>query len=445
MPDPINLYEEPIVEQQSTYTVAVVGLGKIGLPLVGQFTSHGQRVIGCDINPAVVDAVNAGRSPVLEEPELQEKIADAKRRDLLCATTDTAAGVSKCNVVVVIVSLFIDAERNVDYRAMDAATAAVGRGLQPGTLVIYETTVPVGATRGRFREALEKASGLRAGTDFFLAFSPERVQSGRIFRDLRVYPKIVGGIDAESGRRAVAFYEAVLCDAEVRMVSDAETAEFVKLIENTYRDVNIALANQFACFAADHGLSVDEAIAGANSQPLSHIHHPGIGVGGHCIPVYPYFLINAASDNQMSLLSEARRVNDGMADWALARLERTLGGLAGKRVLILGLAYRHNVKEAAFSVARHLIRALRQQNALAIVNDPLFTPEEIVGFGAEPAMLEDLPKCDAVILQAYHDPYRSLDWCQFGQRGCRAVLDGRNVLDRQVIEAAGMEYLGIGR
>src|SRR5262249_52734805 len=148
---PFDFNEEPNVNQRSTYTIAVVGLGKIGLPLVGQFTSYGQRVVGCDINPAVVAAVNAGRSPILEEPELQEKIANAQQHGLLSATTDTTDGVSRCNVVVVIVSLFIDEQRNVDYRAIDAATSAIGRGLQPGTLVIYETTVPVGATRRRFR------------------------------------------------------------------------------------------------------------------------------------------------------------------------------------------------------------------------------------------------------------------------------------------------------
>jgi nucleotide sugar dehydrogenase len=433
------------VEQQSRYTVAVVGLGKIGVPLAAQYTSQGQRVIGCDINPAVVGAVNAGRSPILEEPGLQEKIADAVQRDLLHATTDTTAAVRECDVVVVIVPLFVDENRNVDYRAIDAATAAVGRGLQPGTLVIYETTVPVGATNGRFRVALEQLSGLRAGSDFFLAFSPERVQSGRIFRDLRVYPKIVGGADAQSTQRAVAFYRAVLCDAEVREVRDAETAEFVKLIENTYRDVNIALANQFARFAADNGLPVDEAIAAANSQPLSHIHRPGIGVGGHCIPVYPYFLINAALPDEMSLAIEARRINDGMAEWAIGRLEGALDGLAGKRVLILGLAYRENVKEAVFSVTPRLIDLLERHGALISLNDPLYAPEEIARFGAEPATIESPPECAAVILQAYHDSYRSLDWRRMRSLGCEVVLDGRNALDRQTIEAVGMTYLGIGR
>jgi nucleotide sugar dehydrogenase len=433
------------MDQKPTYTVAVVGLGKIGLPLAAQYTSQGQYVVGCDINPAVVDAVNAGHSPILEEPGLQDKVADATHRGLLRATTDTAGAVRECSVVVVIVPLLVDGDHNIDYRAIDSATAAVGRGMQPGTLVVYETTLPVGTTRGRLRAALEQASGLRVGADFFLAFSPERVQSGRIFRDLLTYPKIVGGIDVASTCRAVAFYRSVLGGAEVWEVRDAETAEFVKLIENTYRDVNIALANQFACFAADRGLAVDEAIAAANSQPLSDIHRPGIGVGGHCIPVYPYFLINAARDGEMSLSLEARRVNDSMERWALARLEEVLGGLVGKRVLILGLAYRENVKETAFSVTPRLIDRLEKSGATAIVNDPLFAPDEISRFGTKPAALETLPECEAVILQAYHDHYRSIDWRRIAGLGCRVVLDGRNALDRQAIEDAGMHYLGIGR
>lgn len=430
----------------SEYIIAVVGLGKIGLPLAAQFVHSGQRVIGCDINPDVVSGVNAGISHVKEEPELEERIRDAAASGLLTATTDTSSAVSKSNVVVIIVPVMVDdVNYKVDFRSIDAATRAVAKGLKAGTLVIYETTLPVGTTRTRFAPLLEEGSGLQAGRDFYLAFSPERVYSGRIFSDLKRYPKVVGGLTRECTQHANNFYATVLEGASTLTMQDADTSEFVKLIETTYRDVNIALANEFARFAQVRGLAIDEAIFAANSQPYSHILRPGIAVGGHCIPVYPYFLINDAGENEMSIPSTARRVNDAMSRWALDLASASLGGLEGKRILILGLAYRENVKETAFSGAVRLIAELKEAGAIPLLNDPLYTNEEIEHFGAKAVALDDLPEGDGVILQAYHDDYRALDWRTLANKGYKVLLDGRNSLDRAEIKSAGMQYIGMGR
>jgi nucleotide sugar dehydrogenase len=427
------------------YSVAVVGLGKIGLPLAAQFAGSGLKVIGCDISEEVMRTVNAGESHIKEEPGLAERVESAVSMELLSATTDTAGAVRRSNVVVVIVPLLVDDAHNLDYRAVDSATAAVAAGLRPDTLVIYETTLPVGTTRTRFGPALEGGSGLKLGRDFWLAFSPERVYSGRIFRDLKQYHKVVGGVTPEATERATAFYTRALDGAPVMAMENADTAELVKLMETTYRDVNIALANEFARFASDRGLSVHEAIFAANTQPYSHIHRPGIGVGGHCIPVYPYFLINAAQGDEMAIPTVSRQVNDSMAGWALDRLEQALGGLAGKRVLIFGLAYREDVKESAFSATLRLIAGLRERGATALLNDPLYAPEELARYADEVVSLQELPACDAAIMQACHSAYRDLDWPYLARLGCKAVLDGRNCLDRQVIKRSGMVYLGIGR
>lgn len=428
----------------SQYKVAVVGLGKIGLPLAVQFASSGLRVIGCDISPKVVDTVNKGQSHIHEEPGLHERVADATSSGYLSATTDTTAAVRDSNVVVIIVPLLVDEQHNIDYRNVDAATAAVAAGLQRNTLVIYETTLPVGTTRTRFGPALEQGSKGRVGFDFSLAFSPERVYSGRIFRDLQQYPKVLGGVTAQCTSKAEAFYSVALNGAPVLPMQNADTAELVKLMETTYRDVNIALANTFARFAASRGIPVQDAIFAANTQPFSHIHRPGIAVGGHCIPVYPYFFINQAP-GEMRLLVEAREINDGMADWALEQISQALGGLAGKRVLVLGLSYRENVKETAFSGALRLISLLKSSHATPLINDPHYTEEELARTGAQPVIFDPTPQCDAVILQAHHDEYRSLDWRSLAQAGCRLVLDGRNSLNRREIEGTGMTYIGIGR
>ena len=242
---------------------------------------------------------------------------------------------------------------------MDAATDAIAPGIHAGSLVIYETTLPVGDTRGRYAPRLEAASGLRAEVDgddgFLVAFSPERLYSGAALRNLATYPKLVGGLGPASRDRAAAFYDSVL-DAEIVAMSSAEAAEFSKLADTTYRDVNIALANEFANYADRIGVDVTEVIAAANSQPYSHIHQPGIGVGGHCIPVYPHFLLDRAPE--LSLVARAREVNDGQVDVAIEALRSELGSLDGVGVLVLGLTYRHGVKELAYSRALPLIERL---------------------------------------------------------------------------------------
>ncbi len=442
-------------DSQQQLTVAVVGLGKIGLPLAVQYAQHGYYVIGCDINPQVVEAINAGRSHVQEEPELMIEVPRLVQEGLLSATVDTTAAVHRANAVVVIVPVFVDAEHNVDFRSIDAATQAVGAGLKSGTLVSYETTLPVGTTSQRFRHLLEAGSGLKAGHDFYLAYSPERVSSGSIFRDLRTYPKVVGGIDEESTSAAVQFYQSVL-DAEVITMASADESEFVKLIETTYRDVNIALANEYAQFADARGLNVTTAIAAANTQPYSHIHSPGVGVGGHCIPVYPYFLLVGLEDRQvqvhesaykskgpmLTLPRYARQINDAMAEYAVQRLQAAIGSLADQSVLILGVAYRGDVREVAFTSAKLLQKALLEYGAAVYVDDPLFSGDELRALGYTPLTAEIEGKIRAIIVQAGHQAYRSLDFSRFGH--CQVVLDGRRALHDEQIEALGTRYITIG-
>ncbi|TMF95544.1 MAG: nucleotide sugar dehydrogenase [Chloroflexi bacterium] len=425
-------------------TVAVVGLGKIGLPLAAQYAGKGMRVIGCDVDQAVVDAVNQGQAHIREEPGLEEAVASAVRAGRLSASADTRSAVGEADVVVVIVPLIVAAADAIDYSNVDAATRAVGRSLRRGALVVYETTLPVGTTRHRLAPMLEEESGLAAGTGFHLAFSPERVYAGRIFEDLRRYPKIVGGVDEASTAAAVDFYRSAL-DAEVWAVANTETAEFAKLAETTYRDVNIALANQLALYAASRDVDVAEAFKAANSQPFSHLHRPSLGVGGHCIPVYPRFLLGDATNGELSLVREGRQTNDRMAEVGIGRLERLLGGLEGKHVLVLGASYREDVKELAFSTVFPIVELLHRGGAQVTVVDPLFEPVELRGLKAEVARDAGAvagKHVDAVVVQAWHSEFRDLDWSRF--EGLKVVLDGRGSLDADTVRRAGATYVAIG-
>ncbi len=412
--------------------ITVVALGKIGLPLAVQFASLGHRVIGADVNQATVDLVNAGQEPFPGEAFLAEKLADVVGRGLLTATTDTAAAVAQSEAVVIVVPLFVDAEGVPDFGWMDAATVEVAKGLKPGTLVSYETTLPVGTTRTRFLPMLQEGSGLASGQDFFLVFSPERVFTGRVFADLRKYPKLVGGVDEESAKRGVAFYESVLEFNErpdldrpngVWDLGSSEASELAKLAETTYRDVNIGLANQFARFAADNGIDVYQVIAASNSQPFSHIHMPGIAVGGHCIPIYPRMYL--WNDPAATVVRAAREANAAMPSYAVGVLEGAYGDLSGARVAVLGAAYRGGVKETAFSGVFPTVEALRAAGATVLVHDPMYTDDELARFGWDAYHLGE--PVDAAIVQADHAEYRTIGAGDLP--GVKVLVDGRRVTD----------------
>jgi UDP-N-acetyl-D-glucosamine dehydrogenase len=425
--------------------IAVVGLGHIGLPLAVQYASRGHDVIGCDIAPWIVESIGRGASPHHDEPALDERVPELVAAGRLRATTDTTEGVGGADVVVVIVPVVVDERREVDFGPIDAATRAIARGLGLGTLVVYETTLPVGTTRERFGPMLT-AGGLALDRDLWLAFSPERVLVGRVLADLRRYPKIVGGTSEEATRRAMEFYRSVLDEGtEVRAVANAETAELTKLAETTYRDVNIAYANELARYAARRAIDVSEVIAAANSQPYSHIHQPGVGVGGHCIPVYPHFLFGGAfaGEGELRIPPLAREINEGMGAWTIDLIEERVGSLDGQPVLVLGIAYRADVREDAFSSAFRLRDELVAAGARVYAHDPYFDDEHLRGLGFEPYHLDAPDHVSVAILQAAHAAYRDLT--PVSLPGVRLLVDGRNALERGPFERAGVAYVGIGR
>lgn len=411
--------------------ITVVGLGKIGLPLAVQYARKGHTVFGADIDERAVSLVNTGIEPFPGETSLSEYLPEVISAGLLEATTDTSEAVSHAKAVVVVVPLFVDQEAVPDFQAMDAATEAIGQGLQPGTLVSYETTLPVGTTRNRLVPILEKASGLIAGQDFFVVFSPERVLTGRVFADLRRYPKIVGGVDQESEARGIKFYTEVL-DFDVRddldrpngvwAMGSTEAAELAKLAETTYRDVNIALANQFAQFAEKNTIDIHAVIEACNSQPYSHIHQPGIAVGGHCIPVYPRLYL--WNDPGATVVRAAREANAGMPEVVVARIEKEFGPLEGVRIAILGAAYRGGVKEMAFSGVFATQESLRNRGAHVVVHDPLFTDAELLALGLEPYHQGET--ADIAIVQADHRDYQH--WSSADIPGVQCVFDGRGIV-----------------
>lgn len=416
--------------------IAVVALGKIGLPLAVQFAQSGHDVVGVDLNQETVDLVNQGLEPFPGEAHLQEKLSQLVPAGKLRATTDYADAIPQADAVIVVVPLFVNDETwEPDFEWMDSATRSLAEQLTPGTLVSYETTLPVGTTRNRWKPLIEEVSGLTEGEDFDLVFSPERVLTGRVFADLRKYPKLVGGLSESGTRAGVQFYEDVLQfdprpDLDqpngVWDMGTAEAAEMAKLAETTYRDVNIGLANQFAVYADKEGIDVNKVIDACNSQPYSHIHRPGIAVGGHCIPVYPRLYLS--TDGDASIVRTARQFNASMPQYSVDQVKQVFGSLEDVNVAVLGVSYRGGVKETAFSGIFPTVEALENAGAKVSVHDPMYSDEEIESFGWTPYHLG--AGSDVVIVQADHDEYKTITPSSFP--GVKLLFDGRGVTDSQL-------------
>jgi nucleotide sugar dehydrogenase len=372
--------------------VVVIGLGKIGLPLALQFAVSGHRVVGVDREPLVVEALNAGQA-TFYEPGLEQHLTSALESHNFQATLELQFAVENAAYIVMVIPLIVDEEGVPDFNNFDTTLQEIGKHLRVGTTLIIETTVPIGTTRGRFQPIIEKSSGFTCGQEFFLAFSPERVSSGTVFRDFKRYPKLVGGVDSKSTELASNLYRSSFTfdnsvdlpmENGVWAMSSSEAAEFTKLAETTYRDVNIALANTFYDHATNIGVDFSEVKMAANSQPFSHLHQPGFSVGGHCIPVYPHFYMS--TDPEAELVRSARHVNvkhtRKMVDRAY--IEASTRKINPK-VLVSGLCYRSGVKEHAFSGAKTALARLKELHVDAGLTDELFSDSEITKLGFSPA------------------------------------------------------------
>jgi len=423
--------------------VVVVGAGKMGLPLACQLADNGAVVTACDINSLIVEKINKCIAPFYE-PGLEEFMQRNVPAGRLRAATDIASAVSGAEVVIIIVPALLAANNDIDYSNLKTASEAVAKGMKPGTLVSYETTVPIGGCRSVLIPALEK-SGLRAGEDFYVCFSPEMVKSLMVFDRLQKNPKIIGGYDTISSEKGEEFYARFL-GAPVTNVGSLEAAEFVKLSGMIYRDVNIALANELAIFSEVVGFDIYQIIDSGNNNGETSILQPGIGVGGHCTPIYPYFLIKEAARLGVPLefAELARKINESQPARNVRRLADALGSLKGKTIHVMGVGFRPEVKEHACSPAFSLCEDIASYGAKATVEDPLYTDEELKKLGFTPAKV-GTDTIHAVILNTAHSAFKKQNFAQWHDTGVKAVLDGRNFWSQDDVEQAGLLYLCVGK
>lgn len=409
--------------------IAVYGLGKMGLPLAAVYADVTRDVRGVDVDPEIVETINGGQSPFDHEPGLDELVEETVADGVLRATTDSESAAQEAAVHVIIVPTLVTEDSEPDLSTVRAVVSDITTGIDAGDLVVVESTVPPRTCSDVVAPIIREESDLDEG-DFGVAFCPERTKSGRALEDIRgSYPKVVGGIDADSTNAAAAIYEE-LTDNEVVTVSGATTAEAVKLFEGVYRDVNIALVNELARFVDETGIDVLEAIDVANDTPYVNLHDPGAGVGGHCIPYYPYFLIEHF-ETLGPLMRTAREVNDSMPSFTVDKLLEGFNAanlrIGDATIAVLGVTYYPGIPETRHTPAKPIVERLVGQGADVYAVDPVM--EDLSEFeGAIPLTVEGLydVDLDAIVLVTAHEVFQEIAWDEFDDL---VIIDGRDAID----------------
>ena len=407
-------------------TVCVVGLGYIGLPTAAIIARAGCRVQGIDVSQRVVDTINRGEIHI-EEVDLDGLVQGVVSRGLLSASLEVAAA----DVFVIAVPTPFDKDHAPDISYVLSATASVAPVLRPGNIVILESTTPVGTTE-QMRDLIAgmrpdlKCPGLTRETpDLSIAYCPERVLPGRILEELTNNDRSIGGISPRCARKAIEFYKHFVRGACI--ATDARSAEMTKLVENAYRDVNIAFANELSIVADRMGLDVWEVIRLANRHPRVNILQPGPGVGGHCIAVDPWFIVHGAPE-ETPLIRTARGVNDGKIRHVIAKAEKLVQAHPQARVACLGLAFKANIDDFRESPARLVAATLARRFGSRIeVVEPYAAelPREFEGTGAKLINVDTaLEECDILIVLVDHDVFRVVP---LAERADKLVYDTRGI------------------
>jgi len=427
--------------------LCVLGLGYIGLPTASTFATHGLQVVGVDVNQRVVETLQNGGIHI-HEPGLRTVVeAAVKSGNLRVATRPEPADAF---IIAVPTPFYHDKTgeyegrqyKLADMRAVESATEAIVPHLREGNLVILESTSPPRTTVDLIAPILEK-SGLKAGRDFDLAYSPERVLPGQILRELIENARVIGGITPESAQAGADLYK-IFVKGEI-VQTDATTAEMVKIMENTYRDINIAIANEFSRLADRFGVNIWEAIKIANLHPRVKILRPGPGVGGHCISVDPWFFVESAPDLSR-LIYAARQVNDSQPEFVVELVRRALGGdIQNKKIAALGLAFKEDVDDLRESPAADVAAALSKQGANVAAFEPFKPDEKFQGFDTVLTLEAALENADLLLLLVGHSQFKALDPQQVAaQTPARVVVDTRGVLNKSAWEAAGFRVIALG-
>ena len=420
--------------------VAIIGLGYVGIPLACLCAKKGHIVYGIDLDKNKVDIINSGKSPIKDE-RLERDIPELKGR--IIASTDEK-NINLADIVLITVPTPVDNDNNPDLSFVQSATEMISRNIKRGQIIVLESTVSPGTVAHFMKPILEK-SGLKAGVDFYLGHSPERVDPGNKKWTIENTPKVIGALSETGLQKIEDFYKTIITGGVVR-VSSVETAEVTKIVENAFRDVNIAFVNELAKSFDHIGIDITEVIRAASTKPYAFMaHYPGCGVGGHCIAVDPYYLIKLAHGVgfEHDFLNMARKVNEDMPYYTVSLVSESLNeigkSIKGTNITVLGLAYKKDVDDTRNSPAKKIIKKLEEMGANIKTYDPFVKSSDAKDLKSA------LENTECIVICTDHTEFKNMDPSVLKEAGIKIIVDGRNILDKKKIQELGIIYSGIGR
>lgn len=420
--------------------IAVVGLGYVGLPLAIRCIEKGYSVIGLDLDRKKLDSIAEGRSPFKEE-FIEERLELLKKLD----ASDDSSKLAEADVILICVPTPVDEQFYPNLGPVRGAISMCIEHRKPGQLVVVESTINPGVCEEVVEPMFAKA-GLKEGEDYYLAHCPERIDPGNEKWNVTNIPRVVGSMSQKGVEKAKAFYDSII-DGEVRAMKSIREAEATKVVENSFRDINIAFVNELAKSFDQMGIDVKDVILGAATKPFAFMpHFPGRGVGGHCIPVDPYYLIEQAKKKGFDhhFLRVAREINNSMPNYTVELMQDLLNNvklpMKGTKIGVMGLSYKANIDDLRESPAIKIIKELEKKNADIVSFDPYILEMSDVKTASD-----FLKEVDAVIFVTSHKEFMEIPLEKFKENGIVAIVDGMNALDGEKIKELGMEYHGIGR
>ena len=436
--------------ESKSLVVCVVGIGRIGLPTALSFAKAGLQTIGVDINEKLVDSINTGNFPLKDEPGYEEIFNEVRKNGNFSATTNINEAISKSNLILLSLPTPMDKKNIPSYFALESVGKQLSRILQPNSLIVVESTIEPGFIENDLINILEETNRLHIGKNFTIGVCPENANPGEILHDFTNLPRLVGGIDEQTTKIITMIYDFVF-SVELVVMPDCKTANAVKLTTNVFRDVNIAFVNELSLMFEKLGIDTLKVLDAAKRKYNFQIHYPGAGVGGPCLPINSYQLLNTARriDSKLSIIKQSREINEKMPEHVinltLDGFKKCKKSIKDSTVLILGISYKPDVKDIQLSPAKIIINKLMALGARIKIYDPYYKDSQMFGINVEQNIENVLPKVDASIIITAHKEFQEINPKIFTKMKTPILIDSRGVIDTSSANDAGLVFRGLGR
>ena len=433
-----------------TLRVCVIGIGRIGLPTALSFAKSGLQTIGVDINENLVQNINSGKFPLKDEPGYNEIFDDVIKNKKFSATTNIEEVVSNSDLILLSLPTPMDENNIPDYSALRNVATKLSEILSPNSLVIVESTIEPGFIEDEMVSIISKSGRLEIEKNFFIGVCPENANPGEILHDFTNLPRLVGGINHNITKIIKTIYKFVF-SVELVEMSDCKTANAVKLTTNVFRDINISFVNELSLMFDKLGIDTIKVLEAAKKKYNFQVHYPGAGVGGPCLPINSYQLLNTGkrTGSKLSIIESGRKINENMPERVIEltsdAFKECKKSIGNSEILILGVSYKPDVKDIQLSPAEHIIRKLQDLGANIHIYDPYFSSSQVFGITSEDNIEDIISKVDAAIIVTGHDEFKKLQIHTFTKMQHPILIDTRGIIDPSIAKQEKLIFRGLGR